>query len=66
MSVVKCISGSGYRDTAAVQLFEGPAPTYDTRLRGVARAVVDDALSGGNVYIVSVSAISELRRVLGE
>jgi len=29
MSVVKCISGSGYRDTAAVQLFEGPAPTVE-------------------------------------
>ena len=29
MSVVKCISGSCYRDTAAVQLFEGPAPTVE-------------------------------------
>lgn len=65
MSVVKCISGSGYRDTAAVQLFEGPAPTYDTSLRDAAMAVSDAALSGGNVYIVSVSAISELRRALG-
>ena len=66
MSVVKCFGGSGYRDTAAVQLFEGSAPSVDTSLRDAARAVVDSALSGGNVYIVSVSAISELRRALGE